>query len=403
MILKIAFRNIFRQRRRTLLTALTMLGGFTLAAISIGWSDGSYSYIINMFTRNQLGHIQIHATGYRDRPSIYKTIDDFKKIGVQIDSTRGVESWTPRLFSSGLVSVDDKSAGARIIGVDPVRENRSTNFDQKIVRGKNLPDTAARQAVIGNGLAKTLHADIGDTILFVSQAADGSIANDLYHIAGFLESGNDMSDRMSFYLHLDDAQELLVLDDKIHEIAMVCEKLNTVKKITADLSNKFSGRDLEVVPWQVFARTFYQAMKADKQGMWIMLFVIILIVAVGVLNTILMSVLERQEEYGLLKAVGTRPAGIVVLVLAEVSILALFSNVAGIVLGVIANSLLAEHGLQLPQSFTFGGVEFSTMYSEVSLRSLYIPFITVLVAATLVCIFPAVRAARTEPARTMRM
>jgi ABC-type lipoprotein release transport system permease subunit len=402
VLLKIAFRNIFRQKRRTILTALTMFGGFTLAAISIGWADGSYSFIIDMFTRNQLGHIQIHAQGYRDRPSIYKTIDDYKDIGAQLQSIKHLESWTPRVYSAGLLSAGDKSAGARLIGIDPRLENQTVNFNKKIFKGSAFSDSAAHETIIGKGLAKTLEADVGDSIVFVSQAADGSIANDIYKVVALIDAGNNISNRMSFYLHIDDAQEVLVLNHRIHEIAVVCSSLDVVKDVAQRIRSQL-GDHLEVAPWQEFAKHFYQAMKADKQGMWIMLFVVILIVAVGVLNTVLMSVLERQEEYGLLKAVGTRPGSIFTLVLYEVNILAFFSIIIGIVLSIIANSIIAERGISLPQAFTYGGVEFKTMYSEVNLRSLYIPAITVMLAASLVCILPALRAARTEPARTMRL
>jgi len=101
LILKMAWRNIFRQRRRTVLTAMSMIGGFVLAAISIGWSDGSYNDIIDTFTRNRLGHIQIHEKTYLDRPSLYKTIDEIPNMGRILDKTKEVESWTLRLYSAG--------------------------------------------------------------------------------------------------------------------------------------------------------------------------------------------------------------------------------------------------------------------------------------------------------------
>lgn len=111
--LKMAFRNIFRQRRRTLFTGLSIAGGFALAVIFIGWSDGSYNNIIDQFTRTRLGHIQIHQKSYLDRPSLYKSITDVPKVGAILDQTRGVESWTPRVFSAGLAADGDKSAGVR--------------------------------------------------------------------------------------------------------------------------------------------------------------------------------------------------------------------------------------------------------------------------------------------------
>ncbi len=167
MMLKIAFRNIFRQKRRSLLTILTMLGGFVLSAFSFGWSDGTYSYIIDMFTRNQLGHIQIHKEGYLDRPALYKTIDNYHTVGVLLDTISGLEAWAPRIYSSGLVSVGEKSTGARIIGIDPSREQIATRFEKKITKGVPFSKEAFYQEILCEGLATTLKADLGDSIVIV--------------------------------------------------------------------------------------------------------------------------------------------------------------------------------------------------------------------------------------------
>ena len=401
MILKIALRNTLRQKRRTILTALAMLGGFVLASVSVGWSDGTYSFIIDMFTRNQLGHIQIHGEGYLDKPSIYNTIDHVQQVGQKITDIKGVESWTPRLFTAGLASVEEKSTAAQIIGINPQKEERATNFQKKIIQGKSFADTAGHSAILGKGLAEVLNASVGDTVVIVSQAADGSIANDLYEIIGFYESGDQMSDRMSLYLHLQDAQELFVLPNQVHEIAVIVDDLDSVKKLTEEINHRL-GSNYKATPWQEFAKSFYQAMKADQQGMWIMIFIIVLIVAIGVLNTVLMSVLERTREYGVQKAIGTRPGQVFWQVIYEVSAITIASVLVGTVLSIIANYLLSIYGISLPQAFSYGGMEFKTMYGEVSPRSLYIPALTVLLAATLVSIFPAVRAAKIEPARAMR-
>lgn len=403
LMFKIAFRNIFRQKRRTILTALTMFGGFTLAAFSIGWADGSYNFIINMFTRHQMGHIQIHYKGYRDRPTLYKTIDDYQAVGNQLNQIVEVERWAARLYSAGLVSVGDNTVGTNIIGIDPARENFATNFDKKIVEGTSFSEKSSRETIIGKGLAEVLKAKIGDEVVVVSQAADGSIANDLYRLVGIIETGDAISNRSSFYLHLQDAQELFVLEGRVHEIAIIVKNLDMVKIVTKKVGEKLNNPNLEVSPWQIFAKSFYQAMKADKQGMWIMLFIIMVIVSVGVLNTVLMSVLERQREYGVLKAVGTKPYQIFKLVLYEVALLAVFSIIVGGILGIIVNHSLSQTGIDLPQAFTYGGMEFKTMYTEVNARSLYIPGITIILSALLISILPALRAAHTEPAKTMRM
>jgi putative ABC transport system permease protein len=402
LTLRIAWRNIFRQKRRTVLTVLSMFGGFTLSAISIGWADGTYNRIIDMFTRNRLGHIEVHAKGYLDRPSLYKNISDYDKVGAEIASVQGVEAWSPRFYAAGLASIGDKSSGVQVIGIDPARENAATHFDKQVTEGTPLSPTPAHQALLGKGLATTLKAGLGDSVIIVSQAADGSIANDIYAVVGIVESGDLAQDRSSFYLHLKDAQSLFVLPGVVHEIVVIVKKLNQVPSITEKIRQKLDNSDLNVEPWQVFARSFYIAMTADKKGSWIMLFVVILIVAIGVLNTVLMTVLERTREYGVLRAVGTSPGQVFRLVLSEVFFMACIGIVIGAILSFIANYLLSLHGIPMPETFTYGGVEFTHYYAEVNAHSFYIPAITVMFAAMVISIFPALKAARIDPARALR-
>ncbi len=403
LMVKIAFRNVFRQKRRTLLTVLTMFIGFTLASLSIAWSDGTYSNIIDMFTRNQLGHIQIHKQGYLDRPALYKTIDQYETVGKLIEDVPGVESWAPRLYSAGLVSVGEKSAGARIIGIDPQREQIVTRFDKKVVEGRMFSDEPAHEALVGEGLAKTLKAKLGDSVVIVSQGADGSIANDLYTVVGLVSSGDKITDQSALYLHLADAQELLVLEGRIHEISIVGEDLDIIPSLAADIETVVANPELAVAPWQEFAKQFYRAMKADQQGGWIMLAIIIIVVAVGVLNTVLMTVLERTREYGVLRAVGTGPGQIFGLVLIEVFIMAIISIILAIGLSYTVNYALSIHGVATPTTFTYGGIEFRKMYTEINARSFYIPALCIVFSAMFVALFPAAKAAHVAPAKAMRM
>ena len=402
MIIKMAFRNIFRQKRRTILTAMSMIGGFAMAAIFIGWADGSYGNIIDNFTRYHTGHIQVHEATYLDRPSLYKTVNDFARIEGKLKQIDMLDSWAPRVYSAGLVSVREKSTGARIIGIDPTAENRTTAFAKKVTEGVMLDSDASGQVLIGKGMAKLLKAQVGDDIVIVSQGADGSIANDSYKIVGLVDSGDEMADRMAFYLHIDDARELLVLGDRIHEIAITVHDLDDVAAATSQVQIALNDETLTAEPWQVFAHSFYIAMKADMEGMWISLFIIVLIVAVGVLNTVLMSVLERTREYGVLKAMGTQPSQIVNLILTEVNILAFVSIIVGIGLGLLANYHLSHTGITLAEPLSYGGMEFKVMKAEINLRSFVIPALTIFLSATFVGLFPALKAAHTDPARSMR-
>lgn len=401
MTFKMAYRNVLRQKRRTLLTVITMLGGFTLASISIAWADGTYNSVIDMFTRTRLGHIQVHSRGYLDKPTLYNTITDYEKLGRKINNYEGVTSWAPRLFAAGLASVGNKSTAVQITGIDPVKETETTRFDKKIIKGRMFSKTGTNEVILGKGLAENLKAELGDELVIVSQGADGSIANDLYNVIGVLESGNLLSDKTSLYLPLSDAQNLMVLYSQVHEIAIVIEDIDDVKESAVGLTKAINRPELTVETWQEFAQSFYDAMKADQQGMWIMLFVIILIVSVGVLNTVLMTVLERTREYGVLRAIGVRPLQIIRMVTYEVAVMATASIVIGFILSFGVNYWLSVQGISIG-TFSYGGVEFSGMYSEINARSYIIPAITVLVSSVLISLFPAIKAARTVPAKAMR-
>ncbi len=402
MIFKIAFRNIFRQKRRTLLTSLSMLGGFVLAAFFIGFSDGSYGNIVNLFTKNKTGHIQIHQKEYPDDPSIHKAIKNSGRVFDILKTVDGIEAFAPRVYTSGLVSMGSKSSGARVVGIDPVKENQTIGFDRNISEGKGLKPESSKEALIGVGLGKLLKAKVGDNIVIVSQGALGEIAYDIFTIAGILDTGDDAADKTSFYIHIDEADKLFSLNGRIHEIAINTKGIERVEGVREIIRNKLGNRELKVSTWKEFAKSFYNAMKADESGMWVLLMIIMVIVGIGVLNTVLMSVLERTREYGVLKAVGTRPKQIFNLVLTEVGIISVVSIVAGACIGFVINSFFANYGIPMPEPVSYGGFVIDTMKGVVNLRSFVIPAVTIFLVTMFVGFFPALRAAKTEAAKSMR-
>lgn len=399
--LRIAWRSLLRQKRRSIFTGLSMVVGFVMACFFIGWADGTYNHIIDSFTRNRLGHIQVHREGYLDKPSLYKTIDDAGAVERALSSLPRVESWAPRLYSAGLVSLAEKSVGVRVIGIDPQREEQTTGFAGKIERGHYFT-AASGEVIVGKDLARILEADLGDSLVFVSQAADGSIAADLYELAALVDTGDPGLNRSGFYLPLADAQRLFALQGRVHEVAATVHDLRQVDGAVAALRQRLAGRGLEVEGWREFASEFYRAMQADKNGMYVTLLVVVIVVAITILNTVLMSVLERQREYGLLKAMGTRPGQIVKVVVAEVALLAGLCILAGSLVGLLLNLYFSRHGLLLREPIVWGSMQISSMRGEVNLRSFLLPAATVIVTSLGVCVPPALRAARTDPARSMR-
>jgi len=403
LMLRVAFRNIFRQKRRSLLTFLTIFFGFVLSSLAIGITFGTFNGVVDSFTRTNLGHIQIHEKDYLDRPALYRTVDDVPRVSRLLGSLPEVEAWAPRCYAAGLASLGDKTSGVQVIGIDPERENGASRFNKKIKEGRVFRPDSSKEVILGAGLAKYLKARPGDEVVIVSQAADGSIANDAYRVVGLLDSGNPESDRIAFYLPLKTAQELFVLDGRAHQIIVVARRLDQVDALAGRITTGLQSSGLSVQTWKEFARSFYEAMMRDRRNHQIMTYIILMIVAIGVLNTILMAVLERRREYGILKAVGTKPRHIFALILLEANFLALLAVAAGSALSLALNGYLAVHGIQYAQDVTFAGMQLSRVYSAVNIEAFAIPAATILVFTSLVALFPALKASRLDPARTMRM
>ncbi len=400
MISRMAFRNMFRQKRRSILTALTMGGGVALFAMALGMGDGSYDYIIETFTGSHTGHAQIHAAGYLDRPSIYKVIPDPEGVGARVESVADVRDWAPRVYTSALAFVGVKTSGVQVMGVDPTREHRAMRIGERVTRGRFLAQDARDEVVISPGLANAVRAELGDELALIAQGADGSIANMLCTVVGYL--GDDSPLQRDAYLHIDKAREFLALGDAAHEFVIVLSSHDRAQEAARDIRATLADESLDVQPWQVVERLFYEAMLTDKQGSWVSVIVIMIIVAVGVLNAVLMAIMERSREYAVLRALGTQPWTVFRLIVMETLFIGVVSIVGGTIVGVLGNWYLSRNGIPLPTAVEYGGMTFEKVLGTVTWQTLWAPAAVTLITATVVSVVPALRAMRTQPAVGMR-
>jgi ABC-type lipoprotein release transport system permease subunit len=398
LIVRIAFRNLLRHRRRSVFTALLMAVAFTLFSVSLGVTEGSYSRMIEMYTRTHTGHLQIHKKGYLDNPTIHKGFNDYMKIGSIIESIDGVESWSPRVYVPALAFSGQKTAGIRISGIEPEMETRTTVIKEKLIDGRFLSNVPAKEIILTSKLVRILHAGVGDQLALIGQGADGSIANDLYRITGILES----SDWSTCYMHIEDARQFASLSDVVHEIAVTLEDESDSGRTAVEIRKSLDNEHLDVQPWYEVEKDFYRAMQMDKEGNWITQLIIMLIVAIGVLNTVLMSILERTREFGILRAIGTRPLQIFAMIISETLFLSVSGVVIGIAMSVVANYLLSVYGITLPTPIELEGLHFESYVSEMTAPVFIIPALVTFAVAVVVSIFPAIRAAAVTPARALR-
>lgn len=402
IIPKIAFRNIFRQKRRSFLTGLTIALGSFFCSVFIGISSGSYSFLIDMFIQDHTGHVQIHKKGYLDKPSLYNTIPELESIEQKLRAVPHVVAWAPRVIAPAIAFSGKKTTAVRVMGIDPYKEARTTRLRQKIQKGGFFTGRTRYEAVIGAGVSKILDAGPGDEFVLISQATDGSVANNIFRITGVIGKDNDPYEKMNCYTDMRTAADFFVLDGRHHEIAVLLDDQAFSRKTAPVIEKALADSSLEALPWQEIEKEFYKAMTADQKGHAILLLIIVVIAAAGVLNTVLMTILERTREFGILRALGTRPAGIFLMIVCETVFLSLISIAAGIAAGIGVNYFLAGHGIPMPASIEIGSVRFERMLGEVSFRTIWIPAAVSFFSAVFVSFFPALRAARIVPVRAMR-
>jgi len=377
-----------------------MSGGFFLLCVVLSLTEGSYSNIIDIFTKDRVGHVQIHKGNYLERPSIYKTIKNPTQIIEALQQKPQVVSVTPRIFGASLAYGKDKTFPAQVIGIDPLLESRTTRLKEKVNSGaylKNETDSDGYfSAMIGFTLAKNLNLAVGDELILISQGIDGSIANDIFIISAVVGTA-DSVERNNVYLSLPAIREFLSMGDMVHELAIILENQNQSREFAQEIQPKLTPDELTAEPWQVVETAFYKSMQADKQGGYISLSVIILIVSIGVLNTVLMGTLERTREFGVLTAIGTRPHAVFSLIMTESMILASASCLVGLVISLPVNYYLSVVGIAMPEPVDMGGMSFDMILGEISWYTIWLPTVVIVASTLMVSLIPSIKAAKISP------
>lgn len=401
LITKMALRNLFRHKRRTLFTGLTIMGGFVLSSLSLGIAEGSYGNIIKAFIRASTGNIQIHKKGYLDNPSIYKTINNPENLEREILKMSQVKSISPRIYFPALIFSGNRTNATRIIGIDPEKEKKTTTIGKRISEGKFLSQTPENEIMLGATVAKIIKAKTGDEVSIVSQAYDGSMADGNFEVVAVMRDENSQ-DSLNSYMNISRVQEFFYMGDSIHELAIMLEYDDKSRETAKLINEKISDTSLEAEPWQAVKKDFYRAMQADKKGNNVSIIIVMVIVAIGVLNTVLMSVLERTREFGVLKALGTKPFHILKLIIYETAFLTFFSLAVGTVIAFLLNYYFEAYGIKMSKEIHYGGLIFDKISSTLEFKIFLIPALVTFITAVTVSIFPAVRAARITPVKAMR-
>lgn len=400
-----AWRNLLRHGRRSALTASAMAVAAALCMASIAITDGMYAEIFRVLVEQQLGHVVVQHPDYPAKRQMLDTLEGAAAAMGKLDGVEGVEVVAPRLVGFGLVGAKE-SAGAQLVGVDPARERAFTRLDTRMIQGAYLPDAPDRRVLVGKGLAEELEVSVGDEVVVVTQASDGSLGNELYTVHGVYRSGDAALDRAGAILHLADLQELLVLPDQVHKLTLLTRDPEAIPQ-TTDRVTAAMGDGPLVQPWWVASPSTQQMLEMSGASKVIVLGVVFTVAAFGVVNTMTMSVFERTRELGVLRALGMRPGRLVALVVTESIQLSLLGVVGAAVLGGALDAYLVVYGLDFSASmkdgFAFAGVSIDpVMRGKVQADGVALTLGAIVVVGVFASLWPAFRAARLHPVDAIR-
>jgi ABC-type lipoprotein release transport system permease subunit len=416
LLVKIGWRNLWRNPRGTLLTALALGLGLALLLVSLGLLDGLHEKMVGDGVRFGTGHVVIQAKGYQDTGSqdllltaqVVSTTAEFLHTEPMKRLVRGV---SPRLLASGLLSSAANAAGVGIIGIMPKEERAVSLIPSRIVEGKNLTDDEQSGVVIGAELARKLEVKVGSKVVLMTQAVqqsdreatdpgEGGMQSTLLRVSGIFRTGVQAVDAHVVHLLLPVAQTLLGVPGRVTQIAVLLEREGDSLMVARDLRKQLAGVAVEVLPWRESMPRLVQIFRLDQAFNYVMNGVVLAMVGLGILNTILMRVLERRYEFGLCKALGLRPLQLAVMIIGESLALTTISLALGLALGSIVHYYIATFGLDLhwlfkggaPSAFVFDPI----IYSRLSLSRIASSVSIVFLTTTVISFYPAFKAARTE-------
>lgn len=405
LTLKLAWRNLFRNTRRTVLTVLLIGLSLTMLILADGIIAGMRVTMIEGVTHMLSGEAQVHRQGYLDTLDVDLYLPEPQALVNELDGDPAVAGFAPRVISGAMIASPYNVAGGFVYGVVPGKEQTVSRIGDAVVSGSFLTGQTG-EMLLGEDLADLLEAKLGDRIvLTVAQVDGGELSQALFRLSGITRLGVRELDSGSAFINLRDAQNTLGLAYGVHEIAIRYAKGETSADIShpllARLNATPAGAPVEALGWMDFSPAMGQIIGMMQFGTLIMGSILFLITSFGVINSMFMSIYERIYEFGVIKALGSRPASIVALVLVEALLLSLLSCVFGILVGGAASWYFAENGVTLGE-FEMQGLTLDRFNSVPGLHQFtnFPAYVTVL--TLLASLYPARFAARILPTEALQ-
>jgi putative ABC transport system permease protein len=405
---RLAWRNVWRNGRRTALTSAATVFAVFLVALSLCMSAGTHRKMVEDGVRLGSGHVTISGRGYLENQTLEQSLSLDAELERLLDTTEGIMGWGARVSSFALLSHGDRSDGVAVLGVDPAREGSVSSLVQRVSSGRFLTSQRPREIVLGAALARDLRARIGDELLLYGVAYSLETAYELFTVVGIVRLPMPDLERALALVSLRDAQEFFVYGDRVSEVAILARNARGGEEVLARLTSALAemGADqIELHGWAEHMPDLEQFVLLDRGGMFLQLSILIVVVGFGILNTILMSVLERTRELGVMRALGLSPAAVFRIVYFESAILSAVGLVIGLALSIPCALYFEANPIPLGGDMAamteLLGMEpvivFDFELSQLGSVSLMIGVVALLAAA-----YPAFKAGRARPVDALR-
>ncbi len=400
MLLLIAWKNIWRSKRRSMIMIAAIMLGLWGGLFAVGIFTGMYDSMVNASIDRDLTHLQLHAHGFREDRLITVTIPHPDSLCGVISRIPGVEAVSAREIIDGMGSSPTSSEGIKIMGIVPEIERQATGIQRRLVGGTYFDKNERFPILIGKKLAERLTVKTGGKMVLSFQRPDGTIVYGAFRIAGMFDTESFAFDGTTVLVRRTDLDDLIGTP-LVHEIAVRLTTNDSLASVQRQLAGKFPA--LQVDSWQDLAPDMKLVAESADITDAIFLGIILLALLFGITNTMLMSVLERVREFGLLMAVGMKRSRIFLMIIVETVFLSVTGSAAGTVLGAVTVAIFARVGINLASvSEGLSAYSISTMLYPVLHESVY-PLLAfmVMLAAVVAAIYPALKAIRLNPSSAL--
>ena len=403
--LRMAWRNLWRHKRRTWLTVGAMIFSNLILVFAISLQFGSYQMMIDNTLKAYTGHLQIQRQGYNDEPKMRSSIENIIPLADKVRKHLGSNNVAARGVAFAMTSSEQRSYGLQLIGVEPDFEANVSSLPGLIKQGRYFSDINAAEIIIGTVLARNLRVNIGDELTLLGSGHDGSFAAGIVIVSGIFESGAADVDRSMAQLPIGYFQDLFGMNGRGHNIVINAVDLNSVSALQTEVTNVLpDNQELVVVEWDELQPGLKQAIQADLASAWFMYGVLIILVAFSVLNTQLMSVLERTREFGVMMALGVKPTRLGALVMTETALMSGLGLAIGAAIGFMLTYYLSIVGFSYPGMAEMAA-QFNLpdrMYPSLSVLSILLGPGIIFICSLLASIYPALRLFFLQPVSAMR-